>query len=236
MQNSNGVELLYSGELNACGQPHGYGESTVPSKDEIKGHIYTGMYVKGRSQGVGKDIIPNGQMYTGEFIRSIQNGVGLYVWPDGNRYEGQFKGGKMHGFGTFAFADGAVYIGWWAHNKKHGIGFSVAVDGSETAMTYDRDNLVSQTSGLIDASDEHADVYHIDPEAVLQREYNMKGMTLMCVSARPVDDDTIAVVIGALRTHINYFGILNCIEHNLQQSCALLSLVRIVSDVKSKSA
>ncbi|GHT93900.1 hypothetical protein FACS1894122_09890 [Alphaproteobacteria bacterium] len=65
----NNVQLdkgIYTGEVNALGDPHGIGTMTYF----------------------------DGSVYTGTFLNGQQNGEGTMVYSDGARYEGEFKYGK----------------------------------------------------------------------------------------------------------------------------------------------
>jgi hypothetical protein len=144
-----GRDTLYSGEVNEHGQPHGYGEWVIISKDEFEGRIDSGTFENGVFQGVGKVVSPNGQKGTGEWVKSLLDGVGLLEYPSGSRYHGQLKGGKKHGFGTLAYGDGRMFWGFFAEDKIHGAGLWIFADGSKSAVTCQHDKVVSENRGLM---------------------------------------------------------------------------------------
>jgi hypothetical protein len=134
--------------VDADGQPNGYGERTLTSKDSYEGTVHTGMWVHGLFQGVGKLVLPSGYQSSGQFVEGNSSGVALCEYPNGDRYSGEFKFGHKHGFGTFTFRDGSVVMGWYVEDKYHGVALFVAVDGSKSAWTCEHDKVVSRTSGL----------------------------------------------------------------------------------------
>jgi hypothetical protein len=140
---------LYSGEVDAHGQPHGPGELTC-TFGPFKGLVHTGMFVHGEPRGVGKIVFPSGDILTGEVYRGNLSGLARVEWPNGACYEGPCEGGKEHGLATFTYSDGRKYIGWWAHGEPHGIALFVYADGSKEACSWERNKLVSRTSGYID--------------------------------------------------------------------------------------
>ena len=79
----------YTGEINSCDQPHGYG--TVVRGD---GYRYEGTY-------------QDGSLVTGKLF-----------WSDGFLdYEGEFKGGRRHGAGTVFHKDGMVETGRYEEGR-----------------------------------------------------------------------------------------------------------------------
>jgi hypothetical protein len=147
---TDGSDALYSGQVNKRGQPRGYGERLITSKDQYKGRVDAGMFANGTFQGVGKRFTSDGHKLTGEFVKGCLDGVGLYEWPCGQRYSGQLKGGKSHGFGTHTFGDGRVYIGWFVGDKQHGSALFVYADGSKAAVMYENGQELSATKGCIE--------------------------------------------------------------------------------------
>jgi hypothetical protein len=145
-----GEKAEYSGEVNAHGQPHGPGELTITSEGPFKGAVHTGMFVDGALHGVCKFVFPDGLKQTRQFDKGDLSGLARVEWPDGVCYEGQLKGGKEHGLATFTYSDGRKYIGWWTDGEQHGISLWVYEDGSKEACSWERNKLVSRTSGCID--------------------------------------------------------------------------------------
>jgi hypothetical protein len=144
-----GEEAFYSGEVDAHGQPHGYGELVLALQDALEGQVNAGVFVDGSLQGVGRVSHQTGKKVTGEFVKGVLEGVGLYQYPDGTRYSGQFKAQKRHGFGTFTFIDGQAQIGWWDDDLPHGLALWVHSDGSHKSVTYEQGLAVSKTSCMI---------------------------------------------------------------------------------------
>ena len=78
----------YTGEVNSCDQPHGYG--TV-----VRGNGY-------RYEGTYQD----GSLVTGK----------LFYLDGSLEYEGEFKGGRRHGTGTEFDRNGRVFTGRYEEN------------------------------------------------------------------------------------------------------------------------
>jgi hypothetical protein len=149
IKDSSGLEVLYSGEVDARGQPHGCGEDVITSKGPQEGFVEMGFFAGGLLHGIAQLVTSDGTKYTGEYIRGCLEGVGRIERVDGQRYAGQCHGGKRHGFGTLAYIDGRMIIGWWVDDLCHGIALFVYADGSKAAVTLEHDEEVSQTLGLI---------------------------------------------------------------------------------------
>jgi hypothetical protein len=60
--------------------------------------------------------------YTGDYVEGVKEGVGKITFPNGDKYHGQWKSNKIHGEGTYFYANGDIYSGQWENCKKHGEG------------------------------------------------------------------------------------------------------------------
>jgi hypothetical protein len=150
IQTPKGRAALFSGHVDEDGRPHGYGKRVVTSKDVYEGHVYTGMWVHGGFEGVGKIVTPEGYERVGEFVDGGLEGNGVFKWPNGKKYSGQFKDGQRHGYGTHTWSDGRMLIGRWDNEKKHGIALSVHANGSKEAHTYYKGALVEWQLGMLE--------------------------------------------------------------------------------------
>ena len=45
---------------------------------------------------------PDGSGYCGQFHRGRKEGTGVYIWPDGAEYRGTWKDNKIHGYAARA--------------------------------------------------------------------------------------------------------------------------------------
>ena len=149
-----GERGIYSGAVQ-YEEPHGFGVMKYAEDNRV----YEGEWVRGRYQGLGKTIFPNGdvyqgqyhvdmqhgkgkyvwkdgRVYVGDFCEDARQGYGIYAWPDGSRYEGQFSDGRQHGKGNKRFPCGAIYRGLWKNGKMHGQGKLVYADGSRFEGTF----------------------------------------------------------------------------------------------------
>jgi hypothetical protein len=177
-----GYDVMYSGEVDENGLPHGFGEWLICTKGSFEGQILTGVFVHGYLHGLGKVVTADGDRCAGRFIKCNLEGPGLRENANGARYSGQFKNTGFHGFGTSTYSDGGVIIGCWAERVREGIALLVAPDGSKAAVTYKHGEVVSETSGLMKW---HSDINgsFLDPQAVRQREKEMSGL---CVWVRSI--------------------------------------------------
>ena len=60
-------------------------------------------------------------MQVGDYVRGRREGYGVYVFPNGDRYEGECSGDLPDGHGVYRFqVSGAVCEGTWRAGAKHG--------------------------------------------------------------------------------------------------------------------
>ncbi len=128
--------IIYEGEVNENGKPHGYGNQTHPNGD-----TYVGEYKEGVPHGQGrytfsddlgtfegefnKGVIakatvtfPSGEKYVGELKGFLLHGYGILTHPDGEIYEGEFnEDGDHHGYGVLTSVDGVKQEGMWHEGK-----------------------------------------------------------------------------------------------------------------------
>jgi hypothetical protein len=171
---SNGYNALYSGEVDAQGRPHGYGEHIITSNGQFEGQVSMGMFVHGELQGVGKVVGSRGQKSTGVFVKGFLEGFGLVEYGSESSYAGQWKGSKMHGIGKLIY-DGVI-IGWFADNKHHGTALWLKADGSKVALKWKHNEVVSRSKGLIINDVVICLLILLEPKHVLQREKDMNCM------------------------------------------------------------
>jgi hypothetical protein len=112
------VEVMYTGRLNAKGQPHG-DDASFQFGD---GQVYTGSVRYGLRSGYGHNTWPDGQEYKGEWLNNSRNGRGTHIWSDGRRVSGEWKNGHLHGKIYFSWPNGATFDGTANMGKKEGRG------------------------------------------------------------------------------------------------------------------
>ena len=66
--------------------------------------------------GEGTEKQSNNVKFTGTYVNGIQNGIGKMTFPDGSEYEGEFTEGKRSNRGKLTTADGDVYEGEFNDN------------------------------------------------------------------------------------------------------------------------
>jgi hypothetical protein len=135
------------------GRFEGKGSSVSPN-----GARFEGTFHEGERSGKGIFTAPNGDRYDGDWLRGARTGSGVLTRTNGDRYEGDFVAGKWSGKGTFTTASGARYSGDWVNNKREGKGEAVWADGSRYVGAF--------------VNDQPA-----DPKLVVRKEYSIKEYT-----------------------------------------------------------
>ena len=115
-----GVSKVYDGEFRK-GRFEGYG---ALNHNELR---YTGQFVDGQPDGLGKLTLPNGDYCEGGFSKGLPSGVGLQVihasvHTEGLTYMGGFVEGVRHGHGIAKYGDRAVYVGPFEKDERCGRG------------------------------------------------------------------------------------------------------------------
>jgi hypothetical protein len=143
-----GGDVLYTGEVDKSGKPHGFGEWVFAGGD-AEGSAFMGMFQHGSFRGIGMTIFKVGQKQIGQLVDGTVNGVALIEYPSGNRYYGQAKDGRRHGFGLYVFTDGDMYLGGFVEEQYHGPGLFVNADGSKVAAEFEFNQKVLETKGKL---------------------------------------------------------------------------------------
>lgn len=63
-----------------------------------------------------------GATYSGEWLHGLRDGIGRQQWTDGTVYVGEWAQGRANGKGQLVHIDGDTYIGFWADGRAHGLG------------------------------------------------------------------------------------------------------------------
>ena len=71
-----------------------------------------------------------GTMYTGAFVNGVKEGMGKITYPDGSVFVGEFKRNRRDGEGTVKKGDDFIYCGCWRNDAKHGHGILNLEEGS----------------------------------------------------------------------------------------------------------
>lgn len=97
---------------------------------------YTGHFVGGQRDGVGRMKFADNTYYEGQWAAGKPQGYGREAYPDGSTYTGQFDSDKRHGLGVYVFADSTVYAGNWSKGLQHGVGIKLT-DTEKTVCTFE---------------------------------------------------------------------------------------------------
>jgi hypothetical protein len=81
--------------------------------------------------------LDKGVLFFGEMVRGRPNGAGFLVLPDGACHQGTFINGMAHGPGVYTTAQGTVATGTWQANKRVGEFTILDAKGAEFAERYD---------------------------------------------------------------------------------------------------
>ena len=103
---------------------------------------YWGDTKKGKQQGKGTQIYPNGDVYQGDWMEGKIQGKGIYAYSNGSKYVGDFDDQLRHGQGSFQYLNGDIYNGQWYMGKRtgNGIMYYGGTDASETYTGEFREN------------------------------------------------------------------------------------------------
>lgn len=95
------------------------------------GRVYTGQRDgKGRIDGRGLMVWPNGDRYDGQWKKGLMEGEGTYTYAQaGYSYTGHWVKGNIKGHGTFRFNNGNVMEGDWTAMGT-GTGYLLFPDGT----------------------------------------------------------------------------------------------------------
>jgi hypothetical protein len=118
--------ILYTGRLNATGQPHDENALLRFGDDQV----YKGGVRNGKRHGSGTNQWPDGQTYSGEWYYDSRNGRGTHIWKDGRNVTGTWKNGHLHGKVYFRWPNGAVFDGSACMGKKEGKGVTTRPNGT----------------------------------------------------------------------------------------------------------
>lgn len=120
-------DVLYYGDINDNGLPHGKGE-LYRVVNETPKLIYEGDFKEGAIDGEGKsyDAITGEIQYQGSYISNQEHGKGISYWKgdDGVEYvyEGDFHNNLKHGNGDFYINGNLVYSGEITNDLVTGYG------------------------------------------------------------------------------------------------------------------
>ncbi|GBG84808.1 hypothetical protein CBR_g39184 [Chara braunii] len=82
--------------------------------------MHAGHYEKGRRNGDGWMLMPDGSTYEGNFLKDKLSGPGTYSYLNSDKYEGEWLKGKKHGLGTYTYADGGQLVAQWKKGRLDG--------------------------------------------------------------------------------------------------------------------
>ncbi len=118
--------------------PNGAGKTFYPD-----GRLRSdGHFVDGSMQGAGVHHLEDGAVYTGNFVNGLREGVGRFINSGG--CAGTWRYGEMHGIGRDSWAYGLAYEGQWANDQREGFGVEWRKDGYVVACGLWRDSRLVQ--------------------------------------------------------------------------------------------
>ena len=74
--------------------------------------------MKGKREGYGTYMFPDGEKYEGQWFQDQQHGRGIYYFMNNNRYDGMWFQDYQHGKGTMYYYNGDIYEGDWVNDKR----------------------------------------------------------------------------------------------------------------------
>ncbi len=121
-------------------------------KEQMKGALEgcCGEKKDGCMHGQGTKNYPDGSEYTGQWINGKRDGVGKLTWMSGKgTYYGQWKEDLKNGYGEAVFPNGGSYRGEWREGKIHGYGIKTNAKGEESCGVWQEGNLQKKLSKVI---------------------------------------------------------------------------------------
>lgn len=115
---------VYVGELNADGEPSGFGERI--GRD---GSIQKGLFLNGVLHGTGRLTFANGNEIAGLFKHGAANGFCLKTFSNGEKIFGVFENGSLDGWCMRVCDGGIVRIERKIKGETVGDGFAIDADG-----------------------------------------------------------------------------------------------------------
>jgi len=113
---------VYIGEWKN-GKRDGYGEEDSTTSN------YKGFYKENFWNGKGKRIWKTTNMvFEGTFTRGKLDGEGKIIYPDGIIHSGSFKEGKAEGYGEVYEKNGNIFKGQYKNDRRYGPGILVFGD------------------------------------------------------------------------------------------------------------
>lgn len=120
--------ISWTGQVDGDGFATGNGTLIRINKDDSS-FKYIGGMLKGKYNGFGSSVIPNGSRYDGDFVEGIFQGKGIMRTP-GGIIVGDFKNGQPDGKLIARLSDGYVYIGDAVAGTYYGEGIKKWPNGS----------------------------------------------------------------------------------------------------------
>lgn len=121
-------------------------------KEQMKGALEgcCGEKKEGCMHGQGTKNYSDGSEYTGQWINGKRDGVGKLTWRSGKgTYYGQWKEDLKNGYGEAVFPNGGSYRGEWREGKIHGYGIKTNAQGEESCGVWQEGNLQKKLSKVI---------------------------------------------------------------------------------------
>jgi hypothetical protein len=107
----------------ACRDGYAQGAGTLQwLENQRPTERFEGDMTRGRPNGRGVYIWPDGSRYEGDFRDGYRTGRGVQTWTDGARYDGEYRNGNMSGRGVYIWRDGARYDGDFRDSRFNGQG------------------------------------------------------------------------------------------------------------------
>lgn len=111
----------------------------------LDNRIIYGKFVDGLVEGFGYVVFNNNAQtpanpcFTGIFVKGKANGLGRFDYGDGSYYEGMFENDRFNGQGIYYYCNGDVYKGEFYENMRHGQGTLTKTNGEiyEGEFEYD---------------------------------------------------------------------------------------------------
>ncbi len=108
---------------------------------------FEGELRRGKANGHGRLVMPDGDTYEGDYRDGLANGQGRFYYDEGDYYEGDFQDGQRWGEGTYWYESKSEFLkhtGTWKQGKANGPGTLYYRDGRKISGTFQDGELIDQ--------------------------------------------------------------------------------------------
>jgi hypothetical protein len=211
----------YFGDLDENDLPHGDGDMEYFNHPTIKS--YSGHFIGGQKNGIGKEIYHNDDIYYGNFIDGHKNGFGKMYTSNGLlKYEGIWENDNITGeiIGYEYKNNKKIYYGCIQNNKYHGYGIEYDDDCIVRIGYYENGTIVksidfykNKTQTIIkEARSEHIDIITEKINDISNNNSNITLDVIKSFDAFMINENTTDITRKNDKNEVIYVGSIKIID------------------------